>query len=82
MSAIPGTGDVLPDDPLDWLYERLQDVVWADDPTKQIAANLLLFIIALVSSSVTLGATLILAAIFFTFGWIGVARLVYRLVRG
>lgn len=81
MSAVPGADSVLPDEPLDWLFDRLQDVVWADDPSTQVAANLLLFIIALVSSSVTLGATLILAFIFFVFGTIGVARLVYQLVR-
>ncbi len=56
--------DALPDDPPNWLYQRLQDVVWADDPVRQIAANLLLFMAALVSSTVTLGATLILSVIF------------------
>ncbi len=81
MSAVAG-GDILPDEPLPWLYDRLTDVVWADEPRRQIAANLLLFIIALLSSTVTLGATLILAAIFFTFFWVGVARLVYQLIRG
>lgn len=80
MSAVP-QADILPDDPLDWLYARLQDVAWADDPVRQIAANLLLFIIALLSSSVTLGATLVLAVIFGTFFWVGIARLAYRLVR-
>ncbi|UTF52755.1 hypothetical protein [Natronosalvus rutilus] len=74
--------DALPDDPLDWLFERLQDVVWADDPRRQIAANMLLFIIALVSSTVTLGATLVLAFVFLSFGSIGVARFVWHLVRG
>lgn len=82
MSAVPGADSVLPDEPLDWLFDRLQEVVWADDPTKQIAANLLLFIIALLSSSVTLGATLVLAFLFFGFGSLGIARLVYQLVRG
>lgn len=74
--------DALPDEPADWLFARLQDVVWADDPVRQIAANLLLFMAALVSSTVTLGATLILAVIFFTFFWVGVARLAYKLIRG
>jgi len=74
--------DALPDDPPNWLYQRLQDVVWADDPVRQIAANLLLFMAALVSSTVTLGATLILSVIFFTFFWVGVARLLYQLIAG
>lgn len=78
MSAVQ---DSLPDDPLDWLFDKLLLVVWAPDPRYQIAANLLLFIVALVSSTVTLGATLILAVIFVTFGSIGVARFVYHLVR-
>ncbi len=82
MATVPDTTALLPDNPLDWLFKRLQDVVWADDPARQVAANLLLFIIALLSSSVTLGATLVLAAIFFMFGMVGVARLLYRLVRG
>lgn len=81
MSVVPAA-DVLPDDPLDWLYARLQDVVWADEPAKQVAANLLLFIIALVSSSVTLGATLVLAAIFLFFGSVGIVRLLYQLTFG
>jgi|GEM_PF-435141 hypothetical protein len=73
-------GDYLPDSPADWLFGMLKMVVWADNPVNQVAANLLLFIIALVSSSVTLGATLILASIFATFGTIGIARLVWMLV--
>jgi hypothetical protein len=74
-------GDYVPDSPLDWLFGMLQMVVWADDPVKQVAANLLLFIVALLSSSVTLGATLILAAIFATFGVIGLVRLIWMVVR-
>ena len=74
--------EAMPDDLADWLFDMLQIVVWADDPVQQIAANLLLFIPALLSSSVTLGATLILAAIFFTFGSIGVVRLLWQLVMG
>jgi len=74
--------EALPDDPLDWLFDRLMMVVWADDPVQQVAANLLLFIIALLSSSVTLGATLILAIIFFAFGTVGLIRLVWGLIPG
>lgn len=72
--------DYLPDNPADWLFNMLKMVVWADDPVNQVAANLLLFIIALVASTVTLGATLVLASIFFTFGTIGIIRLIVALV--
>lgn len=74
MAILPQS-EVMPDEPLDWLFEKLQLVVWAEEPRDQVAANILLFIIALLASFVTLGATLVLAAIFFFFGSVGVARL-------
>ena len=72
--------EALPDSPLDWLFRMLKMVVWADRPLNQIAANLTLFIVALVSSSVTLGATLVLALVFATFGTIGVIRFLWQLL--
>ncbi|QCW05231.1 hypothetical protein [Natrinema pallidum] len=80
MSAVPD--DVLPEDPLDWLFARLQQVVWADDPRDQVAANLLLFTIALLSNFVTLGATLVFTVIFGVFGLVGIVRLLWQLIQG
>lgn len=78
MSAAPGSG-LIPRDTINWLQDRLTDVVWADDPRRQVAANLLLFLAALLSSSVTLGATLVIAALALVFGTIGILRILYGL---
>ena len=81
MILIPGA-DVLPDDPLDWLFDMLILVVWADDPVHQVAANLTLFIVALLSSTVTFGATVVLAILFGFFTLIGLARIVVMVLTG
>jgi len=80
MSA--AAGGLVPRDTIDWLQDRFTDVVWADDPRRQVAANLVLFLAALLSSSVTLGATLVIAAIALVFGLIGIARIMYRQLWG
>jgi hypothetical protein len=45
-------------------------------PTQQILANLVIFVVAVVSSSVTFGATLIIAALAMFFGFVGIVRLI------
>jgi len=81
MSAAAG-GGLIPRGTIDWLQDRFTDVVWADDPRRQVAANLVLFLAAMLSSSVTLGATLVIAAIALVFGSVGIARILYRQIRG
>lgn len=81
MSAAPGS-DLIPTDTIEWFFSYLQLVVWADDPRDQIAANVLFFIISLVSSWITFGTTLVLAAIFGGFGLVGIVRLAYRQLSG
>lgn len=78
MSMIPiDEGDI---DALDWLFAKFQTVVWAERPRDQVAANLFLTVLAAVASFVSLGLTLVLAAIFGAFATVGLARLAYRLV--
>jgi hypothetical protein len=45
-------------------------------PSQQILANIVIFFVALVSSTVTLGATLLIALFAMFFGGIGVVRLI------
>ena len=45
-------------------------------PSQQILANTVIFLAALLSSAVSLGATLVIAALAFFWFWIGVLRLV------
>lgn len=81
MSATP-MGDVLPDDPLDWLLMRLREVVWAENPRDQVAANLILIIIAVVATFVSLGATIFFVFIFGFFLTVGLVRLTIALGQG
>lgn len=71
--------DLVPD--LGWFENRFKDVVWAENPRDQVATNLLLFALAVVSSSVTLGATVLFAFIFGFFGLIGVLRFIVDFAR-
>lgn len=72
----------IPSQPLDWLFDRFKEVVWADEPRTQVAANLLLMTIAIVTSVISSGATIFFVFLFFGFASIGMVRLLYRVVRG
>ncbi|WP_157744266.1 hypothetical protein [Halopenitus persicus] len=73
--------DTDPSDLLEWLEDKTRLMVWADEPRDQLAANLVVFLVALVSSSVTLGATLVIAFITGILAIVGATRLAIEIIR-
>lgn len=59
-----------------------EKAVWADDPVTQIATNLVILVAAMLSSIVTWGIGLAIAAFALFFFLVGVGRLILQLWSG
>jgi len=78
MSVNVDTGIDLTD-PRSWARAGIKygkKAVWAEEPREQVATNLVIIVAAVLSSTVTLGATILIAFLAAPFFAIGVIRLV------
>lgn len=71
--------------PREWVetgFKYAKMAVWAKDPINQVAANLVIIVVAMISSTVSLGATLVIAVISFPFLVLGLLRLFWSIIQG